>query len=119
MARRSKVPPKTDEPKLDDLTKDSRVQPGKGKGKNSRDVIHGTLSTLVREQILKNQLDRQQRAKDMIVVNGRGGKDLELFARDIGKDYEQTKKDKLVESKTKELKDLKVLLKKVNENEVY
>lgn len=74
MARRTKVPAKSDEPKLDDLATDSRVQPGKGKGAGGEKVINGTITTLVREQILKDHLDRQKRAGDMKIVNGKGGK---------------------------------------------
>lgn len=117
--RAKKTPDKPNEPNPEDLTKDSRVQPGKGKGKDGQAVIHGTLSTLVREQILKDQLDRQKRARDVIVVNGRGGKDLEIFAKDISQGYEQTKKDRLLDIKPREIKDAKVLLRKVNENETY
>lgn len=121
MARRSKVPKTVEEPKLEDLAKDTRVKPGsKGNSKTGgQEVIHGTISTLVREYNLKNLLDRQQRAKDVQVVLGKGGENLELFAKDIAKGYERTKKEKLVKDKTKIIKDAKVILKKVNETTTY
>lgn len=121
MARRTKAPKTVVEPQLDDLAKDVRVKPGnKGNAKTSgKDVIHGTISTLVREYTLKNLLDRQQRAKDVQVVLGKGGENLELFAKDIAKGYEQTKKEKLAKDKTKVIKDAKVVLKKVNETTIY
>jgi len=125
MARRAREPKnlqRTEEPELDSLAKNSRID--KPNPKQGKEYIQGNISTLVREQILKDGLDRTKRMDDTRVVLGKGGKDLELFSEDISIDYDKTIKNRLVdEAKQEAIKKgnipKKVLLKKVSENDVY